>query len=150
MTTATTGQALDVEIGAVPSSTLSPNAKPHWGTRARQAKVEREAAYYETRQAILLEAMSVAVDQLRCEDGPITVEITVGWPPGRKIHDADGALGALKPTLDGIADALGVNDKRFRFAPIGQTRAENARGYVRVRVSWEGRAVIAANEQNDC
>lgn len=42
---------------------------------------------------------------------PINVEF---YPPDRRNHDDDGCIGAFKSARDGIADALGVDDKRFR------------------------------------
>lgn len=33
--------------------------------------------------------------------------------PDRRARDRDNLLAASKPSLDGIADALGVNDARF-------------------------------------
>jgi len=50
-----------------------------------------------------------------------TVEIRLELVPplrGGPLPDEDNIKGALKHYLDGIADAIGVNDSQFRFAPI--------------------------------
>ena len=45
--------------------------------------------------------------------GDIPVSI-VFVAPDKRNRDLDNCLAAAKPQIDGIADALGVNDKRFR------------------------------------
>ncbi len=47
-------------------------------------------------------------------------------PPDRRSHDVDGVLSALKPTLDGIAKGLGIDDERFN--PIHIYRATPVQG----------------------
>lgn len=44
--------------------------------------------------------------------GPIALTITF-VQPDRRARDRDNLLAALKPSLDGLADALGVNDAQF-------------------------------------
>jgi crossover junction endodeoxyribonuclease RusA len=45
-------------------------------------------------------------------DGKIEIEVTF-YPPDRRPRDADNMVAAIKSGLDGVADALNVNDKRF-------------------------------------
>jgi len=45
-------------------------------------------------------------------DGKIEIEITF-YPPDKRHRDADNMVASIKAGLDGIADALRVNDKRF-------------------------------------
>ena len=47
-------------------------------------------------------------------------------PPRIPGPDVDGVLSAMKPMLDGIAEALGVNDRRFN--PIMITRGPTVKG----------------------
>jgi len=49
-------------------------------------------------------------------DGDIVIRLTM-HPPVRRGHDRDNGLSRCKSLLDGIADALRVNDKRFRPDP---------------------------------
>lgn len=44
--------------------------------------------------------------------GAIALTITF-VQPDRRARDRDNQLAALKPSLDGLADALGVNDAQF-------------------------------------
>lgn len=46
-------------------------------------------------------------------DAPIALHITF-YPPDKRRRDRDNAQASLKHHLDGIADALGVDDYRFR------------------------------------
>lgn len=46
-------------------------------------------------------------------DGEILIELMM-HPPTRRERDRDNGLARCKSLLDGIADALCVNDKRFR------------------------------------
>jgi crossover junction endodeoxyribonuclease RusA len=39
------------------------------------------------------------------------------YPPDRRNRDDDNLIAAFKSGRDGVADALGVNDKRFRIHP---------------------------------
>lgn len=49
----------------------------------------------------------------RASDEPIPMTVTF-IPPDRRHRDDDGMIGSFKHARDGIADALGVNDRRFR------------------------------------
>lgn len=84
-----------------PPSSLSGHAKGHWRAKAAETKKHREWARLAT-----LEAGAVAPPA-----GDITVQITF-TPPDRR-GDRTNFANRMKPYLDGIADALGVNDARF-------------------------------------
>ena len=47
------------------------------------------------------------------DDGALEAVITF-FPPDKRGRDVDNLLASLKPTLDGIFDALGTNDRRIR------------------------------------
>ena len=44
--------------------------------------------------------------------GKIPIEITF-YPPDRRHRDADNMVASIKAGLDGLADALKVNDRQF-------------------------------------
>lgn len=95
-----------------PDPKLFPNAKraTHW-TKYRAA----EKADRSTGLALTYEAMNGGVREVRGAlkgDAPILMTITF-YPPDRRHRDDDGCIGAIKHLRDGIADALGVNDRRF-------------------------------------
>lgn len=87
-----------------PDSRLSPNARTHWRAKAKVAKTARTAAFYLVRSACV-EAPG---------EGVVHLSITF-FPPDRRGRDMDNAIASMKPHLDGLADALKVNDNRFRL-----------------------------------
>lgn len=92
-----------------PPKPLFPNhrSRTHWA-RTRALKQARADGYYATKAAKV---------GICAGDVPIFVQATFN-PPGRYRYDHDGLSSALKGYLDGIADALGVDDNFFRHKPI--------------------------------
>lgn len=86
-----------------PPKELSPNARVHWSVRARATKAFREQAYWLAKASSL---PRVAFD------GPIAFRVEF-QPPDKRHRDDDNIIAAFKSARDGIADALGVNDRRF-------------------------------------
>jgi hypothetical protein len=87
-----------------PARELHPNHRAHWSKRAKAAKGAREHAFILSREA--------GWRELYFPPGPIHVWID-GYAADRRRRDADGLLSSLKPHLDGIADSLGIDDRRF-------------------------------------
>lgn len=104
-----------------PAEALSPNARVHWSVRARAAKKARSAAW----------ALAKAAKLPKPPEGPIRVTLTFQEPDARR-RDLDGLLTRMKPWLDGIADALGVDDHRFE--PVLRRGPNVKGGSVLVRV----------------
>lgn len=104
-----------------PPKELSPNARVHWSKRSRAAKAYRRDC------ALLVRAASIAAPD--SERIALWIEF---FPPDRRQRDDDNLLAAFKAGRDGIADALGVNDKRFVSHPFVQTTTG---GFVRVRIT---------------
>lgn len=90
-----------------PDKRLSPNARPHWGAKARAAKSARHAGYF---------AAKAAKASITWE-GDIHAFITF-YPPDRRGRDDDNLIASFKSYRDGIADALGIDDKRIRIHPV--------------------------------
>lgn len=89
-----------------PERCLHPNARVHWATKAKAAKQARLTA-----KLLTLSAMAST------RAAPILPLVSMTFcPPNRRAHDMDGMLSACKSQIDGIADALGVNDRAFSFA----------------------------------
>lgn len=87
-----------------PPKELSPNARVHFQTRASHAKSYREYVYWVTRMAPDVPAVG--------SEGEITLRLDFHPPDARK-RDLDNMLASIKNGLDGLADALCVNDQRF-------------------------------------
>ena len=85
-----------------PPRVLHPNARPHWAVKAKAVKAYRQAAGW---------AAKASGDRVK-GDGAVELYI-VFYPPNKRKHDLDGCLSAMKAGIDGIADALGVDDSRF-------------------------------------
>lgn len=92
-----------------PSSQLSPNARGHW-TRLAQAK----KAYRARCRAIAGVAAPILSEALQRLPERLDVAITF-VPPDRRARDLDNLLASMKSGLDGLADALGVDDSRWRL-----------------------------------
>lgn len=94
-----------------PDKSLSPNARKHWAALAGAKKKAREAAHYAT-----LEALGVRAGDARASlagEGRIALTVTF-YPPDKRRRDDDNMVAAFKASRDGIADALQVDDRRFR------------------------------------
>jgi len=85
-----------------PSPALSPNARGHWGVKARAVKRYRHDASALARVA--------GCRDLGCDR--LAVAVTF-HPPDRRRRDTDNMLASIKSGLDGIADALGVDDSAW-------------------------------------
>lgn len=107
-----------------PPKQLNPNFRGHWAAKSKQAKAYRMACF-----ALCIKAK---LNQMALpESGAVTLDIEF-IPPDRRARDLDNMLSSVKNGLDGIADALGVNDLRFVFR---LSRAERVGGMVKVRVT---------------
>lgn len=96
-----------------PPRELSPNARVHYFAKSRVTKRYREDAYWLADEANL--NAIVGADWYPSGDGPITLAFTF-HPPDKRRRDLDTMLSSVKAGIDGIADALGVNDVRFEYA----------------------------------
>ena len=81
----------------------------HWGYE-KKARLMRTLAWGLTAQALGPKLRAYAHD-----GGEIRLAYALTPPMRRgKVADEDNVLSALKPARDGIADALGVDDRHFR------------------------------------
>lgn len=90
-----------------PDPRLRPNAarRQHYHLNAKIASSYRQQAYW------LTEASGMRLPE---REGNIMVRMTF-HPPNRQRRDMDGNLSACKPAIDGLSDALGVDDARFEY-----------------------------------
>ena len=88
-----------------PPKDLSPNARIHW---AKLAKVKK--AY---RHACCTLAWQAGIGGVF--DGCARLHVAlVFYPPDRRQRDQDNMFAAMKAGLDGLADAMRVDDRKFR------------------------------------
>ena len=88
-----------------PSRALSPNARSHWATLARAKKAARKEGYFAVNcgAPILIGAAH------------IRIQVTF-IPPDARRRDLDNLIASIKPHLDGISDAIGIDDSRWIWA----------------------------------
>jgi crossover junction endodeoxyribonuclease RusA len=89
-----------------PPKDLSPNSRVHWARKSKAAKTYRALCNIITKQS------GAKVDW----DGVIHVWMDF-YPPDKRRRDDDNMIGSFKSGRDGMAEALGVDDKRFRIHP---------------------------------
>ncbi len=95
-----------------PARSLWPNARPHWAALSVAKRKARNDAYLAARAA-----------NLDLSGGEYRPHITVHGLARGPLPDKDNCVAAAKAYLDGIADALKVNDRHFAaptvsFAPV--------------------------------
>lgn len=102
--------ALEFEL-PWPNKKLSPNARTHWAALAG-AKSEYK------RNAQLITANAILAAQLAWKNRPdwsrAKIQL-VFCPPKNFAYDLDNALARLKSGIDGIANALAVDDVGFSY-----------------------------------
>ncbi len=91
-----------------PDKRLSPNARTHWAALAKVKKLARADAHRLATIAIpLRDKRAIAAVEGRI---PIVVRF---YPPDARLRDDDNAIASFKAARDGLADALGIDDRRF-------------------------------------
>jgi crossover junction endodeoxyribonuclease RusA len=105
MTKGRSSPQVTVELGW-PAKALSPNARAHFMTHARFKKAAKDTAFWATRAAMGREKFP--------HDGErVSFVITAYPPPDGQARDDDNLIASCKAMRDGIALALGVDDKHF-------------------------------------
>jgi Holliday junction resolvase RusA-like endonuclease len=108
-----------------PSKDLSPNGRVHWARKAKAAKAGRI-----TGAAI---AAAAGWKSLKLPAGRLHLWIDF-YPPTRMRPDDDNMLARCKPYRDGIADALGIDDRRFVSHPFVRDEVRKG-GLVVIRIT---------------
>jgi crossover junction endodeoxyribonuclease RusA len=111
-----------------PAKALHPNQRPHWSKKAAATKAARFAARETAKTIGRIDAEAIRVT---CVFSP---------PMIKRNRDADNLIAACKAYFDGIADAIGMDDSRFRHqAPVwGQPcKGGNVRIVLEAADTWE-------------
>lgn len=90
-----------------PDRALHSNARVHWAKKAKATKDARNLAW------------AVAMESPRIEKIPNALIFVEYYPPTRR-GDPQNVPHALKAYIDGIADAMGCDDRGFQvdFPPV--------------------------------
>jgi crossover junction endodeoxyribonuclease RusA len=90
---------------------LSPNSRVHWAVKARFARQARVESWVLAREA------GYTHGTFDGYDGKLYLRIEY-YPKTKNYPDVDNCLSGSKAYLDGIADLLDVNDRRFVPHPM--------------------------------
>lgn len=122
-------------VVTLPVRTISEaNVRCHWATKMRRVKAQRSAAG--------LVAAGVFVKLGR----PFPLEVTLCRIAPRALDD-DNLRGALKAVRDGVADALGVDDRDCRVSWAYQQR-RGAPGAYSVEIGIRARPEASSGQQS--
>lgn len=91
-----------------PNRLLSPNARINWRARHSIARTARRVGFY----AAFEKHKGFAKPK-----GSMDVQLVL-HPATRRSRDEDNIIASMKSYLDGIADALQINDARFHFKEV--------------------------------
>jgi crossover junction endodeoxyribonuclease RusA len=107
-----------------PDKRLTPNAKrrKHWTVYNGAVKADRASGHLYTTLAVPLASKRA----LAAVAGKIALTVTF-YPPDNRRRDDDGMVSAFKHMRDGIADALGVDDHKFRASYVVAEAAKPGR-----------------------
>ena len=111
-----------------PPSDLSPNARLHWAKLARAKKQYRNACFSVSKEQL----KKINTDSI---PEKLVLEMTF-IPPDRRSYDRDNLVARMKSGIDGLADALKINDKRFNTV-ISTMDTDYLGGFVRIRILQE-------------
>lgn len=108
-----------------PPKMLSPNARPHWAALAKTKKRYRHAC------ATL--ALEAGARSFSMGMGGTSLSVHLEFiPPNKRERDEDNLIASCKTLYDGLADALGIDDKHFR---LSHSFATKIGGMIKVTVS---------------
>lgn len=91
-----------------PPSILSPNNRSHWARKLAPKQTYRMDCYMLTKGHLAKHR-----EWRPSPDCPLPVKITF-CPPDRRHRDDDNMISSFKSGRDGLADALGINDRMLR------------------------------------
>lgn len=90
-----------------PPKELSPNSRVHWAVKSKKAKSYKQQCF------ALAKNENIEINKSKRND-----IFLYFYPPDKRHRDGDNMLSMMKSGIDGVAYALGVNDKNFIFHPI--------------------------------
>lgn len=114
-------QQLVIELPWPPAK-LNPNSRLHWAAKAKAVKKYRTACRIHT-----------DLHHPPAITSPVVNADITFHPPTRRSYDRDNLLARIKAGLDGMCDALGINDALIDEVTI-RVREKVRGGMVRVRL----------------
>jgi crossover junction endodeoxyribonuclease RusA len=111
-----------------PPSALSPNARSHWAQMAVNRKKYRHDCQIVTRAQL-----GVTCNAALPVSGDLALTIEF-HPPNLRKYDRDNLLARMKSGLDGMCDALSIDDARFEPITVSMQKKPFRAGYVQVKI----------------
>lgn len=113
----------------IPPRTLSPNGRPHHMAKAKDKKIQREAACAQC---------LIALDGTPAPQWKLAHVYVYFYAKDRRgVQDGDNILASLKSAFDGIADAgIVSNDRNFVYWPIDRN-IDKANPRVEITITGE-------------
>ena len=110
-----------------PDKRLNPNKRLHFRVVAPVKKQARADAHILATVALSLKDKRA----IAAGSGKIPIEVRF-YPPDNRHRDDDNAIASFKAARDGIADSIGVDDKRFQ--PVYRFMDPSPPGRVEVEI----------------
>jgi len=88
-----------------PNRDLSPNARVHWSRKSRAGRAHKAEAH----------AYALVHGVRKCGSSDPRVSLTF-HPPDKRKRDLDNLVASMKYALDGVSEAWGVDDSRWKLA----------------------------------
>ena len=111
-----------------PPSDLSPNKRLHWTKLAAAKKQYRKDCETLSKEQLKKYKLKELPEKL-------VLEMTF-IPPDKRNYDRDNLVARMKSGIDGLADAMRINDKRFNTV-ISTMDQNYLGGFVRIRILKE-------------
>lgn len=103
-----------------PAQELRPNRSVHWARLSTARKHQKETAFWLAKEA-----------KLFAPAGPLRVRLDA-YPKHERRRDKDNLIASCKAALDGIAQAIGVDDSLFD--PVCVIHPADGRGVIEITV----------------
>ena len=113
---------ITIRVPWTPPAGLGVNAHKHWRVKHGPEQEGKQAAFLAARSTL-------ARTPWQCPDMPVLVAV-IHWEKRSRKKDADNALGAVKWLVDGICEAIGIDDRRFVTSMAFQKIDPAKQGYV--------------------
>lgn len=89
-----------------PPKDLSPNGRVHWAKLAKAKRLYRQTCW--------AEVASLSAELRQLPEGKSFDLLLRFLPPNRRSYDRDNLASRMKSGIDGVCQALGIDDSRFR------------------------------------
>ena len=132
--------AVPIDRGATFNMTPNNLLRSSYSQSNYRRRLQKEASghmfdsgYYQTLQALSdMGLWQTETPLFLYLEEKVVYDVEFGFK--RMTKDEDNATAGLKPILDGVAKALGVDDKRFKRGDVTMTRAKEE--YTQITLTW--------------